>query len=59
MIKEQIDKSSIERFEMLAAAFYQKHGILAPGKDIAPGSGDMTTDERRWELWREFLKDRN
>jgi hypothetical protein len=47
---------SIERYELYAKLFYKKHGILAPGKDIAPGSGDTTTDEERSKKWHEFMR---
>ncbi len=45
-----------ERYEKLAAEFYKKHGVMAPGKDEPAAMGQTISDEERMNLWREFLK---
>ncbi|NBW08291.1 MAG: hypothetical protein EBR82_09710 [Caulobacteraceae bacterium] len=38
---------SIERFEIVAAAFYIQTGFMRPGKDIAAAMGVGYSDEER------------
>lgn len=41
------------RFEIAAAVFYRRTGLLAPGKDQSPA--DMRDDEaERAESWKDF-----
>jgi hypothetical protein len=43
-----------ERYEVMAAAFYQMHGMLAPGKDQAALAMGPSYEERQrvWSAWR-------
>lgn len=42
-----------EEYEIMAAKFYKETGIMAPGKDCAPGSGQMDFEQRAdaWDDW--------
>lgn len=51
-----MSESANERFERLAAEFYQDTGVMAPGKD-AP-MGFCEDRERRQDMWNAWNKGR-
>lgn len=52
----QSDENSIDRFERIAAIYYQETGRLAPGKDISAAAADDTSYEKRRELYDEWVE---
>mgnify|MGYP000724007449 CR=1 FL=1 len=42
-----------ERFEIAAAVFYRRTGLLAPGKDQSPAAA-RDNDAERTESWNDF-----
>jgi hypothetical protein len=41
-------------FEIKAAAFYQRHHMLAPGKDQPAALGGSPSDEERSRVWGDW-----
>lgn len=44
-------ESPSERFEILAAQFYDEMGMMAPGKDDITGEHPYEKRERAWRAW--------
>jgi hypothetical protein len=47
---EKVRFNEIERYEIVAHAFREMTGMMAPGKDVAPGAFEEPY-ERREEAW--------
>ena len=55
--KTETNKESDEtlaRYELLAEAFYQETGMMAPGKDCAAAASSYSMDER-WNAWERWM----
>ena len=53
--------SGNEQFEMLAAVFYKRTGVLAPGKDAGPVYQDTRVPDgrSRSDLWVKWVDENN